>query len=314
MQAAQQLQHAEGNLIAEDGNAGGILSPNELDNREFPNNQATASFEDLNFPNLTLVEELLKFQINLQKLWVLSHTLTLLGTLLYVFAFLTSRERLQKNSYEVSILSSLFTYLIVLYQGSFEEEVQFDDNQVKVIVKRNIFSLSDSVKNENAQLLGYILLWNVTQRSTLKLVPFFIYSSLNITNYFLLDLFSETAFSHAISPFLNYCEIPLLKIASFIDLLVFGVVGKETNISQNRYPLVIYTLIWLLRFENSEASRTSICMIVRFFDNLVYEKEIFPESVNEPWKSFRDYYHVYFPSKCDLSINDELDDCSTITS
>lgn len=273
------------------------------------------------FSIISSIELNLRSNLNLQNLWIVSHILTLIGTSLYVLCLVRNNPDLSKKCYRISILSSLFTYLVVLQRSRIEEEVQIYENQ-RVFVKTKYASLTNSLKNENAHLLGYIILWNFTKQSILKLIPFFIYSFLNISSFFILEVFPSSSLSIAVSPLLNFCEIPLLIVASYIDLFVIGVISKESFDDKDAYPFVIYFFIWLLRFENSEASRSSVGLIIRILDNYIFNSSLVSDSVKESWKQFRELLSEYFPlnnqnndiDKEFIDSNDDiLDDTSTIT-
>lgn len=241
-------------------------------------------------------EQCARSQLNLQNLWFVSHTLTLVGTLLFTYhSFVSSNVYLQERFYKVSTLGSLFTYLIVLYRCFFEEQlVEFNEEKSEVIVKTQNISFTEFIKNENAQLLGYILLWNFTEQSIFKLAPFFIYSFLNLTSFVTMELFPENSLSIAILPLLNFLEIPLLIVASHFDLLVSGVLVRECWRLKNSYPFIIYSFIWLLRFETSEASRSSIGSMLRFID-IQLDQEAVPDFIKEQWIKFRQHSEMITP-------------------
>ncbi|KAH3676416.1 hypothetical protein WICMUC_002047 [Wickerhamomyces mucosus] len=176
---------------------------------------------------------------------------------------------LEANAYKVSTLGSALTYLIVLYRANFEDKVvEFNEHKNEVIVKSKLMTMSEFVKNENAQLLGYVLLWNFTPRSLIKLVPFLIYSMLNLTSFLTSEVIPDYPFSLALIPLLNYLEVPLLIIASHFDIFSFFILFKECIDIQNAYPFIIFLLIWLLRYESSEACRSSFVKIWSFITSI----------------------------------------------
>jgi len=209
----------------------------------------------------------------LQNFWALSHILTLVGTSLYLFAIISKNEPLWKFCYKLSILGSIVTYAVVLYRSNFsieQEIVELDETKtlMELVVETHRIPISDLLKNENAQLLGYALLWLVTPESFIKLLPFFIYSLINITTYLTTQIIPESALAAAVTPLLNYLEIPMLIGASHLDLVVFIVMLKQACISGSGYALFIYGFIWILRFESSEACRSSLNLCVKTCDEL----------------------------------------------
>ncbi|KAH3684736.1 hypothetical protein WICPIJ_004267 [Wickerhamomyces pijperi] len=218
-------------------------------------------------------------QIHLQNLWVLSHLLTILGILFYLYGRMSNNNELEYYSYKVGTMGSVLTYLIVLYRANFEEQiVEFNENKNEVTVKTKIMTMSEFVRNENAQLLGFVILWNFTPMSIIKLAPFFIYSGLNLTSFFTLEIIPDYSFSTALLPLLSYLEVPLLITASHFDLISFGVVLRESIEESNAYPFVIFSFIWLLRYESSEACRSSFNLIFSFVLSLFTQLTSLPSS------------------------------------
>lgn len=234
----------------------------------------------IKLPNIDLhrYSMLVKSQLHLQNLWVLSHMLTILGISFYLYGSLSQNSETEFYAYKVGTMGSALTYLIVLYRVNFEEQVvEFNENKNEVIVKTRIMTMTEFVKNENAQLLGFVILWNFTPMSIIKLAPFFIYSSLNLTSFFTLEIIPNYSFSTALLPLLTYLEAPMLITASHFDLISFAVVIKECYQLSNVYPFIIFSFIWLLRYESSEACRSSFSFIISFFSTFFNILDSFPK-------------------------------------
>lgn len=231
-------------------------------------------FPPIQLPNVTLPVIQWSTFLKLQNLWAFSHLLTILGTSTYLFAIISNNYHLWVFSYKVAVLGSIITYLVVLYRSNLsveEEVVDVDESKTRVelVVETQRISASELLKNENAQLLGYAILWWITPESVFKILPFYLYSSLNITTFITTQVIPESAFAVAITPLLNFLEIPMLIGASHLDLIVFAVMLKQALISGSGYAFFIYSFIWVLRFETSEASRTSLNTCVNLLDELI---------------------------------------------
>lgn len=236
----------------------------------------------------------IRSQCHLQTFWSISHFITIIGSLLYVFALFRDNTRLQHSSYKLTTWGTVTTYLIVLYRSNFEEQIVVNEEKEEVILEPKVMCISELMKNENAQLLGYICLWIFTEATLIKLVPFFIYSLVNLSSYFTLDLIPNSGFSNALLPLLNYFELPLLSLASHFDLLAMSYLTKEAYSSGSAYPLVIYLCIWALRYENSEISRSSIKGIVTTIDQLFFMNFI-PMRLQAEYALWRTYCTFMIP-------------------
>lgn len=249
--------------------------------------------------------------LELQNLWAFSHVLTIFGTLTYVFTAAAQNHLLSQFSYKLSVLGSIITYLVVLYRSNLtvnEEVIEVDESKkrIAVVVDTQRISISELLKNENAQLLGYALLWWVTPQSGFKILPFFIYSLLNITTFVTTQIIPESSLTAAITPLLNYIEVPMLIGASHLDLLIFVIMLKQSLVSQSGYALFIYTFIWVLRFETSEASRSSLNIIVRLLDDQVPKEDVY---LQKTWKTIRGGLNLFVPLEKPVEVvSDNLED------
>jgi hypothetical protein len=190
-----------------------------------------------------------------------------------------------------------------MYRANFEEQLIINDDKEEVIVKPKVMSVSELMQNENALLFGYVLLWDFTAESIIKLVPFVIYSMINISGFFIQELIPESQLSKALFPLFNYLELPLLITASHFDMIVMLQLANEAYDTRNAYPLVIYMWIWCLRFENSEISRSSVKAIVTFLDGLMC-LNIIPMKLSFQYVEWRRRWTFMIPMERE-SINDD---------
>lgn len=237
----------------------------------------------------------LRSQTRLQNAWFVSHIATLLGFSLYTVALVDgTRGNLQLRSYALATSSMTLTFVIVMYRANFEEQLVINGDREEEIVKPKVMGVSELMRDENALLFAYVLLWDFTARSIAKLVPFVVYSTINLSGFFLQELIPQSNLSAALLPLFNYFEMPLLILASHFDLIVMAQLVRESIETQNAYPLVIYCWIWLLRYENSEISRSSVKLIVTFIDGLLC-LIIVPRKVAEAYVTWRRRWTFMIP-------------------
>ncbi|ODV96288.1 hypothetical protein PACTADRAFT_80329 [Pachysolen tannophilus NRRL Y-2460] len=236
---------------------------------------------------------------SLQYIWVFSHSVTLISTLFYLGCIVDAKKKGNNpNSfwYKAADLGAVFTYSVVLYrryslilQMSFSnnkegmEEKQGNEEVANNSTTLTKIPLSEILKSENAHLLMFSLLWLSTPVNLLKILPFSLYSLLNLSHYLSIEILPDSQFSDAIIPLINYLETPMLVAASHLDILNFLVLGKECFKFKNGYSLALYTLTWCLRLETSEATRYSFHNIIAAIDYLVENSTFLPKSIKNCW-------------------------------
>lgn len=232
-------------------------------------------FLPASFPSLT---------DSLQYLWVTSHSITLITTVCYVLRVsnLFTDAVPSQLLYRVSEVACVLTYTIVTYRR-YSLFISFLLKQEQNQVARRSVHLSEILKTENFHLLAFSLLWCSTNQNLFKLLPFTIYSVLNLSSFILNDLIPEYQISEALRPLMDYLENPLLILAAHIDGLVFGILIQECIEANSYYALVLYSLIWGLRVESSEASRCSLYTVLTIIDYFVYQ-DYSPEWLKNNWE------------------------------
>lgn len=200
-----------------------------------------------------------------QLLWFIAHVNTLLGFVMYVTCLLNPGKKFLEimSWYKITNISCILTYSIVIYK-----RYLCDDSIERIEAGNNIF-ISYILKTENAQLIISAILWSVTEESIFKLIPFVIYSILNISCFFVFDAYPNETFSVALAPFICYIKDPSLVFSAFNDVAVIGILLNESYYSNSYYAFFLYVFIWGLKVENSEASRIALYKIVQFFDTIL---------------------------------------------
>ncbi|CCH41981.1 putative membrane protein [Wickerhamomyces ciferrii] len=247
----------------------------------------------------------------LQDFWATSHLITIFGTLIYLYALISNSQTLYHTSYRISMIGTIITYTIVLFRSNIsvtEEEVSSNDDntsRVELIIEPTRVSLSDLLKDENALLLGYALLWLFTPPSIIKILPFNLYSYLNLTTFITTEILPNTKFSEVFTPCLEYIEQPVLIFASHLDVLIYVIVLRDSLSSKDAYALFIFGFIWILRFESLKASRSSVRSILNSFDYLLSFEPVYLYKI---WKRLRLIVECFVQLKDEESLDHQSND------
>lgn len=236
--------------------------------------------------------------------WLLSHAITLLGTIMYFISALNGGESYWATVpwYNYIILSAMSTYSIVVYSRPSE----YDEDSTAS--EQNNTPLYDLLKSEDTYLLIYAFLWACTPHNILKVLSFSIYSLLNLTDYLIFDAFFDYPFSKAFAPFVNYIEDPLMILSAHIDLAVIGLLFVESFQTHTFYPLVLYTFTWILRIQFSQTSRLAITNLLALLNYIILQPDI-PDRIRNGWIRCRSKVVKMFllnpkHERCSLSSSD----------
>lgn len=200
--------------------------------------------------------------------WVASHVVTASGSLIvlyYRYFFLAGNNRYLASEvwYYVSLWGAVFTYLLVSYKYI---QVAFT-NYSKLSTQPQFINF---ITIENFQLLAIALLSLSCHRvSPVKVVPFTIYSLMNLSSYLFADLLGSTSFALTLMPFLNYLKEPLLAIASYFELVVLVLFFKDAILDYKLTHFVLYSFLYGLRLDNSYVSRQSFHNVFTQFYSLL---------------------------------------------
>lgn len=222
------------------------------------------------------------FQDELQLCWFLTHTFTVICFMFYNIV-LFNPEKPYLNLlpwYQISNYSCILTYSIVIYKRYLCEN-KIDEKEID----GNIL-ISYILKTENVQLIICASLWTFTQESVMKLIPFFIYSILNLSCFFVFETYPEAPFSLALAPLICYIRNPFLVFSGLIDIAIIGVLVKEAIENNTYYSLFLYTFIWGLKMENSDASRLALYKCMELIDAILINHYI-PEKVQNIWRQIK---------------------------
>lgn len=217
-----------------------------------------------------------------QLVWLISHIITILGFLIYFICIFNPEKQYLSifPSYKLTNYSCILTYIIVIYKRYLCDEI------IEQKTTDNKTLISYILKTENVQIIIFAFLWIVTKASIFKLIPFVIYSFLNVSCFLVFEAFPETQFSLSLAPFINYIKNPLLIFSALIDIFVIGLLLYEAFQNNSYYAFFLYVFIWCLRMDNSDASRIAIFNIIQLIDKLLKNKLV-PFRVRHAWLCFK---------------------------
>lgn len=188
----------------------------------------------------------------LQSAWTATHTLTIFGGLGYIWYRMkldSAYDVRALQCYNTIAISSTCVYLLVTYR-----------HICLLLIQGKLDGIPFSIimKSENTHLLGMSLLVLVSPCNAWKILSLFIYSFLNLSTYIMVDLFPESSLSDAMLPLLTYLEESLLITGAILDFLVIFVYFWDLLAGNTSYYVVVYSMIFCIRLENSESCRQAI--------------------------------------------------------
>ncbi len=222
--------------------------------------------------------------IILQQVWAASQWMTIVGTLVYTLTAIKI-PGLAVVFYTIADLGAIFTYAIVVYRRHFLTNP----------FASSFVPLSEAIKSENFHLLMLAFLWLITPCQLLKIIPFYLYSLLNVAHYYSKEVLNPLGgFSQALTPLITYFEGPILIVASHIDLLLFPIIFIQSIIKGSFFGLIIFFFIWCLKLECSEASRRSIYTVLDLISRIFMQPNI-PPHVRYHWFLIRRRVELLIP-------------------
>lgn len=222
------------------------------------------------------------FQDKYQMLWFITHITTLMGFFMYsMWVFNPEKHYLSLfPSYKLTNYSCVITYLIVIYKRYLcEDHIEQNEMGDKILI-------SYILKTENVQLIISAFLWTFTRESFFKLVPFAIYSILNISCFLVFEAYPQAPFSEALAPLINFIKLPSLVFSAYVDIFIILLLLKEAYQNSSYYVFFLYTFIWGLKIDNSDASRIALFKIINIIDKGFNYKHV-PKIVTFYWTVYK---------------------------
>ncbi|CDK25149.1 unnamed protein product [Kuraishia capsulata CBS 1993] len=216
----------------------------------------------------------------------------------------------QIDWYGQSLWGAILTYSLVLVRfyllGVLADEETLSEYFGGVKDGKSVL-LSEILKSENFHLLLCAILWQFTKPSLTKILPYGVYSFLNITSYLTVDAFPGNQLSVALLPLKTYSEPLLLLGAAWAELLIFGSLARESWEGESVFYFYFYLFLWGLRTDSSEATRTAFHNVVDMFDWLLLNR-LCPPAIRQSWLSFKRPLYALIPLEVqDLSAAEELE-------
>ena len=216
-----------------------------------------------------------------QMFWFFTHINTLFGFSMYTIWLFNRKTPFFAFVpwYKLTNISCILTYSIVIYKRYLcKDRIDQDEINGNILI-------SYILKTENVQLIICSILWTATNESIFKLIPFAVYSILNVIFFFVFEAYPKSTFSVAVAPFICYIKDPSLVFSAFIDILIIGILLKESYTNRSYYAFFLYTFIWGLKIENSEASRIAITKMVETINPVLMNPYV-PQKIQQFWCDF----------------------------
>ncbi|ODV58032.1 uncharacterized protein ASCRUDRAFT_72896 [Ascoidea rubescens DSM 1968] len=272
----------------------------KADIRKFKND---LSFEKIDYlVKYNLLSIFPEVTLTLKYVWGISHFITIIGTIGYfltIFNF-SKLNLIEPIYFKPTIwyysadLGAILTYSIVIF-------ISINNSMPELVP----FTLSKFLKFENSHLLSFAMLWLFTPITIFKILPFTLYSLLNLSNYLAVEVFPDSSLAELMNSLIEILETPLLLMAAHLDLILFPIILMQSINQQNFYPYVIYSIIWCLRIESSEVSKTSLYCLIHTIDNWVQSSSYVDKYSYEKWTVFRTFMDRQLPLR--LSKTESID-------
>lgn len=187
----------------------------------------------------------------IQTACIMSHGITIV---LFIKLFFSNSTL----NYELSSLCIILTYVIVTYR------------HILFILEHNGTPVVSLVKSDNTYLLATSLLMVNSPNNAVKLLPFVLYSSLNMYNWLMGEVLKSGAVSKIMESYYNKIEENVLLCASVVELVVLLAYLKDCMYNFNW--LVIYASILFLRVDSSESLNTTTRVLIQCVGRLVKQE------------------------------------------
>ncbi|GMM36707.1 hypothetical protein DASC09_040320 [Saccharomycopsis crataegensis] len=208
----------------------------------------------------------------LKRSWVATHVQTIVSTLVY-FITILKVPPLAMVFYYVGVLGIISTYTISIYR------MHFLSNSFVT----SAIPITEAIKSENFHLLLMALLWLITPPQLFKLLPFAIFSTLNLAIYANRNLWApKNPFVLATAPLIEYAQHPMMMTVAYIELVLFLVVFIQGALRGSFYAYIMYFFIWCLRVERSPYSRAVIYQFLNLITLALSQPNI-PPHVFHNW-------------------------------
>lgn len=192
----------------------------------------------------------------IQLVWLISHQALLSSTLVLTYDLIV-KGTWNANLYIESVLTCVLTYSIVTVRH-FLFILSSDKPQIDVRPEQNShIPLAPIIKSENTYLLAISIINYNSIPSVFKLLPFCVYSFLNLYMTLLDDFFPDSLFSKTLLPYIGIVEDQSLSLASSIEAVVIFKYFGDLVLHHDK-SLLAYLFIMLLRLDCSNHVRQTV--------------------------------------------------------
>lgn len=183
-------------------------------------------------------------KFNDKSAWAAMHSLTLFCFFMDVALTAFGQNTLIASWpwYKLANTSIIATYIMVIYN--------------------NHSNWGITLNSEDFFLMIHATIWVFSPQIIIKLLPFAIYSSLNIAHFLMLDLYPKDQLTIAALPLLNYLEPTLMLATAFLDIILIFVLVIESFIQNSYWGLAFYTYTWALKALSSEHSKNAFIQLI----------------------------------------------------
>lgn len=188
-------------------------------------------------------------------LWLMSHCMTLVFSMRFVSQLIRSHTW-SLLDYHACLYGSMLTYTIVSYK-----------HLTLLSNKKLNMGIESITRSENTFLLINTIIALNSPHNLLKLVPFALYSFLNIYIAMLDEYFKHTLTAKILLPHIGVVEERTLYLSSIIEIGLLGVYGLNM-INNNNKALLVYFFVLTLRMESSEYIKSITLLIFHFCHRL----------------------------------------------
>ncbi|KAH8555059.1 hypothetical protein BGW37DRAFT_482287 [Umbelopsis sp. PMI_123] len=193
----------------------------------------------------------------LQLVWFAGHTVTIVGTILYLLSVVLFRSN--RLFYVLAYLGTITSYAVIVYRAF-------------GLPKEHQPYLSRLLIDENAIYMFLAMYWIITKPITITLAPYVIYSALHIAEYARVHLLHQKPETQRMLKEQNekhYSRAMLLAA----EVEVYGVMGRlilgAITFQSSAFSALLFAHFLRLRYHMSENTRTAFTNISNRLDKLL---------------------------------------------
>lgn len=178
--------------------------------------------------------------------WLGSHFLTVLTTLSLTYSLL-AKGIWEAPKYNVAVISAILTYTIVMYRHLV----------LALSSKESPLPLASIARSENMYIFIIAVITYNSRANIVKLLPFCLYSILNIYLTVVEDMLEGSLFSKPLAVYMGPLEDAILTSASKLEVLLLFIHAYDLALHRDK-AFLPYLFVTVVRLESSVHLRTSV--------------------------------------------------------